>query len=99
MVMTPEGRVKKDLRKLLNSYGAVLYHYWPVPSGYGEQSLDVLCCHKGAFFAIEAKAPGKKPTGRQRATMKSMALSGGLVFVVDGPESLQNLKDWLDSRT
>lgn len=91
MATTPEGKVKDSIKKTLKNVGA--YYFMPVQNGMGAPSLDFLGCFCGQFFAIEAKAPGKKPTKRQELTMGSMAATGGVVFVIDG--DLTELNNWL----
>ena len=93
---TPEGRVKKRVRELLDRYDG-LYHYWPVPSGYGRRTLDVIGCFRGRFFAIETKAPGEKPTKIQAENIATILNAGGEVFVIDGEseEHLARLSMWL----
>jgi len=95
MAMTPEGKVKLKVKKLLTSVGA--YNFWPVQTGYGAATVDCLGCYRGRFFAIETKAKGKKPTPRQLLTMEGMAMSGATVFVIDPDNGLEALKIWLDS--
>lgn len=74
--MTPEGMVKRELKKYLASIGA--YYYMPVPAGYGKQSLDFLVCYKGRFYGIETKREEvSKPTARQAHVMEEIARSGG----------------------
>ena len=82
MTQTPEGKVKDAIKKYLKSVGA--YYHMPVQSGMGAPTLDFVGCYKGFFFAIEAKAPGKKPTARQKLTIKEMEAAGAGVFVIDG---------------
>ena len=98
MSTTPEARVKAKLRKLLAGYTG-LYTYWPVPSGYGKTTLDVLGCYRGRFFSIETKADGKKPTLRQVGELKSIAQAMGEVFVISGTDSpvFDDLRCWLDT--
>ena len=79
--MTPEGKVKSDVRKLLNKYGA--YTHMPVQNGMGAPSLDFVCCIKGIFLGIEAKAKPAKPTKRQLKTMEQMRKAGGVAIWVD----------------
>ena len=95
--MTPEGKVKKAVRELLNRYKG-LYQYWPVPSGYGRATVDVLGCYQGHFFAIEVKAPGKLPTARQRTVLDEIVQSGGTIFVIDDVRSytLASLEECLN---
>lgn len=89
--MTPEGKVKEKISALLKKHGC--YYEMPVPTGFGKSGLDYTGCSKGRFFAVEAKAPGKKPTPRQELTIQSILKAGGAVFVVDG--GLSELEEWL----
>lgn len=75
-----EERVKKRVKKMLTEYGAS--YFMPVQSGYGSSSLDFLCCHKGRFFAVETKAPGKHMTSRQELIRDEIEAAGGVVFVI-----------------
>jgi len=93
--MTPEGKVKNLVKKLFEKYD-YLYYHMPVQSGYGAPSLDFICCHMGRYFAIETKAPGKQLTPRQEITVSGIKAAGGAVFVVDGPESLKEVEQWLN---
>lgn len=95
--MTPEGRVKGKVRKLLARYNG-LYTYWPVPTGFGKTTLDCLGCYRGQFFVVETKAAGKKPTLLQTEELKSIAASMGKTFVISGEDSpvLEELRAWLD---
>lgn len=96
--MTPEGKVKAAVSKIIASYGSDIYKYMPVPAGYGPSSLDYILCIRGKFVAIETKAPGKKLTPRQELTVKQIEDAGGTVFVIDStaPEKLHPLMEFLD---
>lgn len=101
MGITPEGKVKKAVIKLLERFkDEGLYHFMPVPSGYGESSLDFIGCFKGKFFAIETKAPGKKPSALQQRMIERMIEAGGVAFVIDGVEEehLIQLRLWLEAQ-
>jgi len=78
---TPEGKVKTEIKKLLNKYGA--YSHMPVQNGMGAPTLDFVCCYNGLYLAIEAKTNGKKPTPRQRKTMEQITKAGGIAIWVD----------------
>jgi len=97
MVTTPEGRVKKGVRELLSGYQG-LYQYWPVPSGYGRKTIDVLGCFRGHFFGIETKADMGVPTHYQRITLGEIREAQGQIFVIreEGAAHLAPLKAWLD---
>lgn len=79
MASTPEGKVKQRIKRLLNKYGA--YSHMPVQNGMGSPTLDFVCCYGGLYLAIEAKAPGKKPTERQLKTMSQISAAGGVALV------------------
>lgn len=88
---TPEGKVKDKVKKVLMQYGA--YWHCPVQNGLGAPTLDFVGCYRGRFYAIETKAPGKKPTPRQELTITGMRAAGAAVFVIDGDTRL--LENWL----
>jgi hypothetical protein len=95
--MTPEGRIKKKIKALLDSYSDDLYVYMPVPSGYGQTAIDYLGCIRGVFFGVEAKRPGGKPTPRQEGALESIQRAGGAVFVIDDDGDLALFKRFLDN--
>jgi len=97
MAQTPEGKVKAITKKVLTDsirFGYIWYNF-PVPAGFGTPMLDVVGCFRGRFFAIELKAPGKKPTPRQKLCIAQMREAGGVVFVIDGDTT--ELERWLES--
>jgi hypothetical protein len=91
--VTPEGRVKNLISRMLDRHGA--YRYMPVPYGYGPTGIDYFVCHKGRFIGIEAKAPGKKPTALQDNVLARIRAAGGVTFVIDGEAGLKELETWL----
>lgn len=82
--MTPEGLVKAAIRKILAERKC--YVFWPVVTAYGKKTVDCLACYKGIFLAIEAKAPNKKPTENQKATLDEITAAGGFSVVEDSVE-------------
>lgn len=97
--MTPEGKVKAAVNKLLSKYKS-LYRFMPVPGGFGASSLDYLLCINGHFVALETKAPGKKPTDRQKLVIGQIRRAGGTVFVIDGENGeLEQLEALLERIT
>ena len=77
--MTPEGKTKKAVKKLLDAHGA--YYFMPVQNGYGAPGLDFHGSFKGRAFAVETKF-NKELTPRQEMTKIKMEKSGMKVFVV-----------------
>lgn len=99
--MTPEGKVKKIVKEVLEKFGRDIDGFWPVPSGLGESHLDYVGNCRGWFFAIETKAPGNKPTARQEWRIRNINQSGGKVFVIDGTDKTDTVADlfaWLNTR-
>jgi len=88
MAMTPEGRVKEAIKKILKRAPECWWHM-TVQNGLGAPSLDFVGSSRGRFFAIEAKAPGQAPTPRQETTIEAIRLAGGRVFVLDGTDGLR----------
>lgn len=94
MAMTPEGRVKSKVTRMLKKHGA--YYHMPVQTGYGAPALDYHVCHNGHYAGIETKAPGNnKPTKRQQMIIDQIREAGGEVFVINDAEGLMELETWL----
>jgi hypothetical protein len=94
--MTPEGKIKRKVKQLLDNYEGRVYVEWPVPHGYGSPSLDAWGAIHGTPFAIETKRPGGKPTPRQETTMEKMNVGGITTFVVSCDAELMVFARWLE---
>ena len=82
MAMTPEAKVKKQIRAILDEYGA--YYAMPIGSGYGNSGVpDFLVCYKGWFIGIEAKAGKGKTTALQDMNLEKITAAGGLTLIVN----------------
>lgn len=93
--MTPEAKVKKKVRTLLETHGA--YYAMPMTGGYGSSGVpDFLVCHHGRFIGIECKANGGKPTALQLTNMKRIELAGGTAVVIN-EDNLNQLEKLLES--
>ena len=82
MAMTPEGKVKKEIKNLLHDLKA--WYYMPVQTGRGTNGVpDFVCCIQGTFVGIEAKAPGKKATTTplQDMQLETIQRAGGVSIV------------------
>ena len=97
MAITPEGAVKRQIKKILE----VTKAYWvmPVSNGMGNHGVpDFLVCHKGQFIGIEAKAGKGKTTALQEAHLSRIRESGGTAMVVN-ENNLNELKEFLSEKT
>lgn len=77
--MTPESKLKRDLKVYLTAIGA--YYYMPVPTGFGTRTVDFLGCWRGRFFAIETKSPGRQATPSQARTLEAVREAGGIAVL------------------
>jgi len=94
MSATPEARVKADIRAWLKARG--IYYAQPIGAAYGATGVpDFLCCWRGRFLAIEAKAPGRRSdtTARQRENLQKIQQANGLAIVVDDVSQLDDMEN------
>lgn len=81
MASTPEAKVKAQIRKILEKHS--VYYAMPIGTGYGNSGVpDFLCCVKGFFVAVEAKAGKGKTTALQDDHITRIVDSGGVALVV-----------------
>jgi pantoate kinase len=93
MASTPEVKVKKQIRKILDEMGA--YYAMPIGTGYGNSGVpDFLICIGGRFVAVEAKAGSNKPTALQEAHMEKIRQARGTALVIN-ESNLHTLKETL----
>ena len=85
--MTPEGKVKEEIKKVLKKTG--IWYYMPVQNGMGVVGIpDFMCCADGKFIGVEAKAPGKidNLTPNQKRIRDQIQESAGWYIAVDDAE-------------
>ena len=96
--MTPEGKVKDSIKKLLKSYGPDVYYFMPAMGSFGRSGVpDLVACVHGAFVAIEVKADKRKnpPTAIQQKNLHEIQQAHGHALVIDAND-LDFLKTYLD---
>jgi len=82
MAMTPERRVKAQVRKVLDKLGA--YYVMPVTGGYGNSGApDFLVCLHGRYVGIECKAGKNTTTPLQEKNLRLIERSGGIALIVN----------------
>ena len=78
---TPESKVKKNVKKILDDFGC--YHFSPATGGYGSSGVpDLIACYKGKFIGIECKAGKNQPTALQADNIARIRKCGGIAMVV-----------------
>jgi hypothetical protein len=82
MSMTPEGKVKDKVKRLLKAMD--IYYAMPATGGYGASGVpDFLVCLKGKFIGVECKAGKGKPTALQLKNLAEIEASGGIAVIVN----------------
>jgi Holliday junction resolvase len=94
MATTPEGKVKKKVREILDKKGA--YYFMPATGGFGRSGVpDFIGCINGVFFGIECKAGKGIPTALQEREIRNIINAGGYAWVVN-EENVDNLEKTLE---
>ena len=82
MAQTPESKVKKQIKAILEHYD--VYYAMPIGTGFGNAGVpDFLCCVSGYFIAIEAKTGNNKPTALQTKHLREIEIAGGFALVIN----------------
>lgn len=92
--MTPEGKIKAAVDKLLKRYG--VWYFKPVSNGMGTHGIpDYIVCVRGRLVAIEVKGADKlRPTPLQQFQLEAIESAGGIAFVAT-PGTLVKLEHLL----
>jgi hypothetical protein len=93
VAITPEGKVKAAVKKLLDEFR--IYHFSPYMAGMGRAGVpDIICCFNGKFLGIECKAGKGKLTALQERELDAICAADGFVFVAR-EDNLKTLKERL----
>ena len=95
MGMTPEGKIKHRLDKMLKSLG--VWYFSPQSGPFGRSGIpDRIVCVCGQFVGIEAKKDrNTKPTALQLSCMLGIEEAGGTCFVVYDDDTIATVRDYL----
>jgi pantoate kinase len=81
-LMTPEGKVKAKVKKVLKEINA--YYITPATGGYGNSGApDFIVAYRGKFFGIECKANDNKATALQMHHLCEIRRCGGIGLVIN----------------
>jgi hypothetical protein len=93
MAMTPEAKVKKKVKAVLDEQQ--VYHFSPMQNGMGRAGIpDIIACHGGKFIGIECKAGSNKPTALQERELNRILNAGGEAYVIN-EENIEQLREEL----
>jgi len=80
MAATPESKVKKRVREVLDKLG--IYHFMPPANGFGRAGIpDIIACMDGHFIAIECKAGKGTTTALQNRELDRIHNAGGTTYI------------------
>lgn len=97
MAQTPEWKVKKAVRLLLDRLGA--YHFMPPANGFGRAGIpDIIACIDGHFIAIECKAGKGTTTALQDRELNAILNAGGTTYIAR-ESNLDELQQLLGHKT
>lgn len=102
MADTPEGRVKKNIKKWMDRVFPDAFGYMPVPTGYGEKGIpdhiycipvviteDMVGKTVGLFVGIEAKTVRGKVSPAQAIKAGEIIDASGIIRTVYGSDNIE----------
>jgi len=97
MAETPEWKVKRAVRLMLDKLGA--YHFMPPANGFGRAGIpDIIACMNGHFIAIECKAGKGTTTALQDRELNAILNAGGTTYIAR-ESNLDELQQLLGHKT
>jgi Holliday junction resolvase len=97
MAETPEWKVKRAVRLMLDKLGA--YHFMPPANGFGRAGIpDIIACIDGHFIAIECKAGKGQTTALQDRELNAILNAGGTTYIAR-ENNLDELQQLLGHKT
>lgn len=96
MAQTPESKVKKAVREMLDVLK--IYHFMPPANGFGRAGIpDIIGCMDGHFIAIECKAGKGTTTALQDRELNAILNAGGTTYIAR-ENNIAELKQLLKER-
>lgn len=90
---TPESKVKKAVKEVLDAGAPNVWYCMPMGTMYGRSGVpDFVGVAYGFFFSIEAKAGKNKPTGLQNLVLNKIREADGYALVINE----NNIDDIID---
>ena len=99
MALTPEAKVKKKVKEILDQMG--VYHFSPMQNGMGRAGIpDIIGCLEGHFIGIECKAGKGTTTALQERELTRIQNAGGYALVVNETNinQLWEIKEWMTDK-
>jgi hypothetical protein len=95
--MTPEGKVKQKVVKLLKQ--EKVWYFFPANNGFGKSGIpDIIAIVNGEFIGIEVKSATGQPTELQKICGKQIEEAGGTWLIVRDDITLMALEAVIQNR-
>lgn len=95
--MTPEGKVKQELKEYLATLGDACWYCMPMNFGYGKNGVpDFIICYRGYFLAPETKKKGGKSEPWQIREQTAIRAAGGFSERITDVSLLKAWVIWVD---
>ena len=94
-----EEWVKKEVKKILDSFELLMYDM-PGATMYGKSGRhDFIICQRGFYWTIETKAANNKPTNNQIRFAREVRDAGGISiwFNEEGIELARKVAEYVDT--
>jgi hypothetical protein len=96
--MTPEGKIKEEVKIFLKSLGPDCWYFCPMMMGYGRKGIpDFMGCYKGHFFSIETKSKNGKISPWQQREHEAIIDAGGAACFLWTTSTIETVKNWFES--
>jgi hypothetical protein len=95
--MTPEGKVKQKVVKLLKQ--EKVWYFFPANNGFGKSGIpDIIAIVNGEFIGIEVKSATGQPTELQKICGRQIEEAGGTWLIVRDDITLMALEAVIQNR-
>lgn len=95
--MTPESKLKQEIKDYLDSLGERCWHVAYHNMGYGRAGVpDRIICYRGRFIGIEAKRASEKAKKHQKMQHDLIVAAGGLADVADCVDDVRAVIEQID---
>lgn len=95
--LTPEGKVKRKVVKVLKKHG--VWYFFPANNGFGKSGIpDIIAIVDGHFLGVEVKSATGEPTELQKICGKQIEEAGGTWVVVSDDITLEALEAVIENR-
>lgn len=87
-----ESKIQSKILRYLESSG---FYVVKIIRANRDGVPDIVASVRGRFVAFEVKRPGEKPSELQKYNIDEIERAGGLAFVVESREEVEDIIQWI----